>query len=165
MAKRVISPHCSALPATVARLADRVTVLAPAGSQRRVAWVFDSQGRRIRQTTHDLSGGDLVTEDLLFVYDGWHCIAELNATNKALIRSCAWGLDLSGTMTGAGGVGGLLLMNSVSSGVHFYAYDGNGNVTALVKAADGTVSATYEYDPFGDLLRQSGPVADENRFQ
>ena len=53
--------------------------------------------------------------DLKFVYDGWQCIAEMNATNNAVLRSYVWGIDLSGTQTGAGGVGGLLIMNDVQT--------------------------------------------------
>jgi RHS repeat-associated protein len=138
----------------------------PTASKRKVTWEYDAQGRRVRQTTYDGSSGSyVVTEDLKFLSDGWRHIAELNATNNALLRSYVWGLDLSGTMTGAGGVSGLLMLNSVANGTHFYAYDGNGNVTALVKSTDGTVSALYEYEPFGQTLRATGPMAEENRFQ
>jgi RHS repeat-associated protein len=132
---------------------------------RRVTWEYDGKGRRIRQTTHDLSSRDTVTEDLKFVSDGWRNIAELNGTNNALVRSYVWGLDLSGTMDGAGGVGGLLMINSTANGVHFYAYDGNGNVAALVKASDGTLSANYEYGPFGEVIRATGIMAKANPFR
>jgi len=106
-----------------------------------------------------------VTENLKFAYDGWQCIAELNATNNALVRSYVWGTDLSGSTTGAGGVGGLLMLRSEANGMHFYAYDGNGNVAGLVKATDGTMSANYEYGPFGEVIRATGSSANENRFQ
>ena len=92
-------------------------------------------------------------------------MAELNATNNAVVRSYTWGLDLSGSEQGAGGVGGLLAMNSGTNGVHFLAYDGNGNVVGLVKATDGTVSANYEYDPFGQTIRLSGPMAKDNPWR
>ena len=52
-------------------------------------------------------------------------------------------------MQGAGGVGGLLAENIVSNGVHFVACHGNGNVAALVSAANGATTANYEYGPFG----------------
>jgi RHS repeat-associated protein len=65
-------------------------------------------------------------------------------------------------MQGAGGVGGLLEVNDTLNGVHFAAYDGNGNVAALVQATAGTNSATYEYGPFGELLRATGPMAKAN---
>jgi len=102
---------------------------------------------------------------LKFVSDGWRHIAELDGADNALLRSYAWGLDLSGSLDGAGGVGGLLMLNSVANGVHFYVNDGNGNASTLVKASEGTVSARYEYDPFGQTLRATGPMAAENRFQ
>jgi RHS repeat-associated protein len=48
---------------------------------------------------------------------------------------------------------------------HFVAYDGNGNVGVLVNAAGGTVSAQYDYGPFGELLRATGPMAKANPFR
>jgi RHS repeat-associated protein len=57
------------------------------------------------------------------------------------------------------------MINSVANGVHFYAMDGNGNVAALVKGTDGTVSARYEYDPFGQTIRATGTMALENPYR
>ncbi|MEJ5236945.1 MAG: hypothetical protein WHT82_01155 [Limisphaera sp.] len=86
----------------------------------------------------------VVTEDLRFGSDpawfGRHT-AELNATNHALLRSCVWGRNLIGMMDGAGGVGGLLWVmqhTGPSAGAHFCAFDGNGNIVALIAAADGS---------------------------
>ncbi len=138
----------------------------PTASKRKVVWEYDYRGRRGRQTTYNGSSGSYVaTEDLKFVSDGWRNIAELNATNNALVQSYVWGLDLSGSLDGAGGIGGLLMLSSVANGAHFYAYDGNGNVAGLVNAGDGTVSANYEYDAFGRGLRATGPRAKENAFR
>jgi RHS repeat-associated protein len=47
----------------------------------------------------------------------------------------------------------------------FVAYDGNGDVVALVNSADGTVSANYEYDPFGQVIRATGLMAKANPFR
>jgi len=125
----------------------------PQGSWRRVEWRYDALGRRNPQTTSDGSSGNwVVTEDLRFVRNpllfGRH-IAELRASDNALVRSYVWGLDLSGTMGGAGGVGGLLWVtlhtaSGSAAGTHFCAYDGNGNVVALVSASDGSPTARYE---------------------
>jgi RHS repeat-associated protein len=41
----------------------------------------------------------------------------------------------------------------------FTAFDGNGNVSALVDASNGTVAANYEYGPFGEVIRATGPMA------
>jgi RHS repeat-associated protein len=69
-------------------------------------------------------------------------------------------------MQGAGGAGGLVGLQVGAAGpvelantTHFACNDGNGNVMALVNAADGTESARYEYGPFGELLRATGPMA------
>jgi len=47
----------------------------------------------------------------------------------------------------------------------FAAFDGNGNVAALAKATDGTNSAVYEYSPFGELLRVTGPMSRANSLR
>ena len=56
------------------------------------------------------------------------------------------------TKTGTGG------------GSVFYGYDGNGNVTTLVDAESTSVVAVYEYGPFGEVIRKSGPFAVANPF-
>ena len=75
-----------------------------------------------------------------------------------------WGSDLSGSIQGAGGVGGLLGVSYRGTATTncFVAYDGNGDVAALVNAADGTSVANYEYGPFGEVIRQTGPMAKAN---
>ena len=52
-----------------------------------------------------------------------------------------------------------------NQGTYFYCYDGNGNVAALVNAANGAIAAQYEYGPFGELLRATGPMAFANPFR
>ena len=146
----------------------------PQASWRRVEWQYDGLGRRIRQITSDGSSGSWqVTEDLKLVSDpvlfGRH-IAELRANDNALVRSYVWGLDLSGSLDGAGGVGGLLWVtlhtgSGPAAGTHFAAYDGNGNIVALSAASDGPESARYEYGPFGELIRVTGPAAPLNPFR
>jgi RHS repeat-associated protein len=112
-----------------------------------------------------------VVEDLKLVSDpvwfGRH-ISELNGTNGAVVRAYVWGLDVSETLDGAGGVGGLLwvrLTGGPAAGVHFVTYDGNGNVWTLVSASTGTETARYEYGTFGEPLRLTGPVAGSNPFR
>ena len=148
----------------------------PSLARRKVEWQYDALGRRIRQTTSIWlvqSNLWVVTEDLEFVRDpllfGRH-VVDLNASNNVLIRSYVWGLDLSGRMDGAGGVGGLLwvTLHTASGpvgGPHFAGYDGNGNVVALVSATAGTETARYEYGPFAEPLRVTGPAAAQNPFR
>jgi RHS repeat-associated protein len=83
-------------------------------------------------------------------------------TPRGEVRTDVWGVDLSGTTHGAGGVGGLVatvIHNGPGAGVYFPAYDGNGNVMGYVWASDGVMVAPYEYGPFGELLRATGPLA------
>jgi len=139
-----------------------------------VEWTYDALGRRIRQTTSVWTNNTwAVVEDMKFVSDptlfGRH-IAELNASDNTLVRSYVWGLDLSGTMDGAGGVGGLLWVtlhtaSGSAAGTHFCAYDGNGNIVALSAASDGSVTARYEYGPFAEPIRITGPAAPLNPFR
>src|SRR5437899_9384855 len=113
------------------------TVTVPDGAKRKLEFVYDFQSRRIQKAVSlwTNSAWSLVLSNR-FLYDGWNLVAELNATNNNLIRSYAWGLDLSGGVQGAGGVGALLMLNDQTS-AHFAACDGNGNLTALVNGVDG----------------------------
>ena len=135
--------------------------------ERRIEFEYDWQGRRIRQTVwndRDHGQGSEVS-DTLYLYDGWNLIAELNAnSSNAKVRTYIWGLDLSGTMQGAGGVGGLLMVidHTGTTKRHFAVYDGNGNVMGLVDSTTGHWSARYEYGPFGEPLRVSGDLAYAN---
>ena len=47
----------------------------------------------------------------------------------------------------------------------FAVYDGNGNVSALVNASNGEVSANYEYGPYGEPIRVSGVISRENPYR
>ncbi len=139
---------------------------APAGSSNRLTFVYDHQGRRVSKAVQTFTNGAWsITLSNYFLYDGWNLAAELNATNKAVVNAFVWGLDLSGSMQGAGGVGGLLAVTTTNAGTHFVGFDGNGNVAVLVSATSGTATANYEYDPFGIVLRATGPMALLNPFR
>ena len=47
----------------------------------------------------------------------------------------------------------------------FYAIDGNKNVSELVSSADGSISAHYEYAPFGEVILSFGDLALTNPFR
>jgi len=138
----------------------------PSGSRKSLQFAYDSQGRRYSKVVSNWTGSAW-TRALheKFVYDGWNLLGAMNGTNNAIIRSLLWGLDLSGSLQGAGGVGGLIAFRQHSgslAGSHFAAYDGNGNVMALVDGKTGNASARYEYDPFGQTIRASGTMATVN---
>ncbi|HEY5894206.1 MAG TPA: RHS repeat-associated core domain-containing protein [Chthoniobacterales bacterium] len=88
------------------------------------------------------------------------------SSHLSLSASYTWGVDLSGTLQGAGGVGGLLSSNSLDASVpgrREYTFDGNGNVSELLDAS-GVIAAHYEYSPFGETTTRSGAFADQNSF-
>jgi RHS repeat-associated protein len=105
---------------------------------------------------------------VLYLYDGWRVIQERDTNNTPLV-SYTRGLDLSGSLEGAGGIGGLLARSSgYSSGSWtshaYYHADGNGNITTLIDGSQSVV-ANYRYDPFGNTLLQSGTLADANVYR
>ena len=126
---------------------------------------YDWQGRRVGKAVAsgtEMFGGQIaepVYSPRSIVYDGWNPVAEL-ATYTLLLRSYLWGQDLSSSFHGVGGVGGLLESNDLTGSIgvqmHCYGYDGNGNVTTLVQANNGSVSANYAYGPFGEETQTTG---------
>ncbi|MCX8155481.1 MAG: RHS repeat-associated core domain-containing protein, partial [Verrucomicrobiae bacterium] len=52
-----------------------------------------------------------------------------------------------------------VIHNGPKAGVYFPFYDGNENVMGYVRGADGLLAAQYEYGPFGELLRATGPLS------
>ena len=76
------------------------------------------------------------------------------------------GQDISGTLQGAGGIGGLLSVTRViSSGTatYFPLADANGNITEYVDAS-GTVVAHREDDPFGNTIVANGAMVNDFNF-
>ena len=128
---------------------------------------YDHIGRRVKKITPD--------KDTTFFYDGWNLIEERVAySNGNSTMFCYyWGKDLSGTLQGAGGVGGLLYLTISTSNIehqtsnpelYIPCYDNNGNVTRYLDANGATV-AQYTYDAFGNLLNKSGPMCDVFRHR
>ena len=122
-----------------------------------ITFKYDHLGRRVEKK---VVRGTTTESHLRFVWRGWLLVAELNAaSDNALVKTYTWGPDVSGSLGGAGGNGGVLIMKDHTSTVNesFYpAYDARGNVTGLIDTA-GNLDAAYEYDPFGKLIRYAGP--------
>jgi len=150
------------------RLVQMKTRSGVAGPPRRLEFDYDAQGRRIRKRVYDaLTGGTLLLTRH-YLYDGWNLLVETDSGNNAKLYYL-WGLDLSGSMEGAGGVGGLLRVRENLGGTNYahyaVAHDGNGNVAGLLELSGGTWHANYEYGPFGETTRLSGPFARTNPFR
>ncbi|MBL9213853.1 MAG: RHS repeat-associated core domain-containing protein [Opitutaceae bacterium] len=135
-------------------------------AKQKLEFAYDGQSRRVSKKVYSWSGSAwLLESSLLFLYDGWNLIAELDALDSnAAVRTYVWGTDLSGSLQGAGGVGGLLFAY-LGSDAHGAEFDGNGNVIGYVDMATGAKSATYEYGAFGEILIADGMSAEAMPFR
>ena len=119
-------------------------------------YLYDALSRRIAKVP--ASGSPT-----LYVYDGFNCIAEYTGSTPTLSKTRTWGLDLSGSLQGAGGVGGLLAEKQ--DGNYFYpTYDGNGNISEYLNI-DSLIVAHYEYDPFGNTVVSQGSLAADFNYR
>ncbi len=131
-----------------------------------VHYDYDHQSRLIARIQ-----GSITTR---YLYDGWNRIAgyESNGTGHTLKNTYLWGMDMSGSMqgAGAGGVGGLLSVSQISQSPipnvssYYPTYDGNGNVSEYVDD-NGDKVAHFEYDPFGNLTVDSESNAGEFAYR
>ena len=145
----------------------QMTASTSVGPQQLIKFEYDPQGRRIhKQVWNNTGGSGNPAVDQRFLYDGWNLVATLTPNLRLNLLICG-ARDLSGSMQGAGGVGGLLEVSYHGTATTncFPAFDGNGNVVALVNAADGTIVANYDYGPFGEPIRITGVMAKNNPFR
>jgi RHS repeat-associated protein len=146
-------------------------------------FVYDGKmRRRIAKAYTWTNSAWAQTNEVHYIYDGNLVVQERDASNTSLV-SYTRGRDLSGSLQGAGGIGGLLartdhggqayrswyVLNGGAdmfnyTGNAYYHCDGNGNVTCLI-SPNQTVVAKYLYDPFGNTLAQSGPLAEANPYR
>ena len=136
-------------------------------------FTYDGHHRRVTKRT-TVSG--FVTKKVHYLYDGWNVIEErtntdatstFNLSTFSLTRTLTWGNDLSGSLQGAGGVGGLLMAEEITSTTttaYHYHYDGYGNVTEVTDSS-GNPAATYRYDAFGNTLVATGTYATTNKYR
>jgi len=101
-------------------------------------------------------------------YDGNRVIQDRNSANTSTVNYTR-GPDMSGSLEGAEGIGGLLARSHEYSGGNwtahnYYHSDCNGNVTHIINASRAMV-ASYRYDPFGNLISKSGALADVNVYR
>jgi RHS repeat-associated protein len=160
-------------------------VIANGPARQRLEFTYDHLHRRVRKVVKRFPSGQsnssttstfVVSKDRRFIYDGWNMVAELDASplqpggavpSLELLRAYAWGNDLSGTAQGAGGVGGLLMIQERDlrakrggltpqiPAVYAPIYDFNGNVLNYVELNRGEgLTHTFDYDAFGRELTQ-----------
>jgi RHS repeat-associated protein len=143
----------------------QVAPVAPVNGSKRVTFVYDYIGRRVRKVVDTFSGSSWSTsETKTWVYAGWNKLQESKTVGATTtVKSFVWGLDVGQSLEGAGGIGGLLASVD-ATGANLFAYDGNGNVSELLLTG-GAINAHYEYDAFGNPIVSSGSGAVENCYR
>jgi RHS repeat-associated protein len=133
---------------------------------------YDGKMRRRIRKEYAWNGSWLQTGEVHYVYDGNLVIQERDGNNFSQVTYTR-GTDLSGSLQAAGGIGGLLARTANPSTLNpqlstfataFYHSDGNGNVTCLIYI-NQIIAAEYEYDPYGTILSQSGPLVNANLYR
>jgi len=89
-----------------------IEAVSPSADKPKLVFTYDGQGRRASRILYDgYSGGAYATtNETHYVYDGWRVLAELTDDNM-ISNYYGWGLDLSQSLEGAGGIGGLLSLS------------------------------------------------------
>lgn len=149
-------------------LETRSIAFAAGAPRQRIEFRYDYLGRRVQKRVANWSGpGWSLNSERRYIYDGWNLMAEADTTTGfAWKMYYVWGIDLSGDLQGAGGVGGLLWVCDRATGSQLMpAYDGNGNVYGMIDRFSGALRASYEYSPYGEVLRANGDMADKNPFR
>jgi RHS repeat-associated protein len=142
-----------------------------AGAPRqKLEFAYDSQSRRFSKKVYDWdtpSSAYLLSSSYLYLYDDWNLITTLKVQGSTfdVQSSYVWGTDLSGSLQGAGGVGGLLAVIDETGSTAYPSYDGNGNVMGYYAADTGESIAEFEYGPFGELIRATGEKKDDFNFR
>jgi RHS repeat-associated protein len=110
------------------------------------------------------------TNEVRYVYDHQLVIQERDANNLPQVTYTR-GNDLSCTLQGAGGIGGLLartdngqMIGGSPTATAYYFSDGSGNITSMVYT-NGMIAARYSYDPFGNLITMNGSLAGQNKYR
>ena len=97
---------------------------------------YDYMSRRVGKSVyHWISNDWEAVSASAFIYDSWNFISEqTHQQTNTQTNFFTWGLDLSGSLQGAGGVGGLLSAVIGTTSVS-YTFDGNGNVSELLQVS------------------------------
>gem|GEM_PF-3983359 len=104
----------------------------------------------------------------IFLYDGWNLIHEISTSGSTVTTNTyTWGPDLSGSLQGAGGIGGLVSVTISGAGnptaTYYPCYDANGNITDYVNT-NGAIVAHREFDAFGNTIVASGSMVHTLHF-
>jgi RHS repeat-associated protein len=112
-------------------------IAASNGAGDSAAYQYDALGRRTKRTETIAS----VSTTTWFFTNGWNVELEYEGgtgVSPVLKKRLSWGLDLSNSLQGAGGVGGLVMSEELPSG------------------GGAPVPSFPTYDAYGDIVSQTG---------
>lgn len=133
-------------------------------NQWKSVFIYDGKMRRRVRQKYTYVGGWVQTNEVHYIYDGNVVIQERDVNNLPTV-TYSRGKDLSGSLEGAGGIGGLLSWtDNDAQQTAFYHADGNGNVTMLINTSQAVV-AKYLYDAFGNTLSLAGSLVYANLYR
>jgi RHS repeat-associated protein len=126
--------------------------------------VYDGLSRRRAERDYGWQGGGWVeTNETHVIYDGLAPLQERNSNSAPQTVTYTRGLDLSGSLQGAGGIGGLLARTDGNGSTYYHA-DGAGNVTLMLDG-NQNLAARYLYGAFGRVTAQWGALSGTNVMQ
>ena len=140
------------------RMEVKASAIAAGAPNQTIDYTYDFRSRRIGRKATTTVGTTSTTTETRYLYEGWNCVAEfspLETSGLKLDTSYVWSLDLSGTLQGAGGVGGLLSVCLITDNQQqitlLPAYDANGNIIAWTDTT-GRLVQRQDYDAFGNTV-------------
>ncbi|WP_432419261.1 DNRLRE domain-containing protein [Geobacillus icigianus] len=110
-----------------------------------VTYKYDEDGRRIQKNVNG------VVTNYHYQGDSLNVLYETDASGN-VVRSYIYGEN------------GQLLAMKKGTATYFYHYNVHGDVIALTDE-QGNIVARYQYDAWGNILSQSGALADENPYR
>lgn len=123
-------------------------------------FAYDGKMRRRIRREYTWTGASwLQTNEVRYIYDGNAVVQERNQNNLPQVTyTRGYGLLARTDNT--------LAINPALApyATGIYHVDANGNVTCLIYT-NQTIAARYSYDPFGNIISQSGSLADKNLYR
>ena len=132
--------------------------VADTNGQTMISMNFDHQGRR-RLYLETAADGSTNRLDR-FTYDNYLCVARNRWQPDGTSATDRFFWDPTEPVATRP-----LVFYQPNASPQLYAVDGNKNISELVSFDDGTISAHYEYAPFGEVILSSGNLAITNPFR
>jgi hypothetical protein len=136
------------------------TTALPCAAGEKLKFGYDADGRRTMRehSWKDANGNWHVKSTSQVLWAGWLPVLEERMRDGVDLprRWFQWGADLSGTLEGAGGIGGLVAVIEEGGRPLLPVQDGLGNLCAVIDAGSGQTVARCQFGPFGEPLGERG---------